>query len=109
MTFWTVVVRAPLRNAARTSLTSAGVAVAVIAFVLLRTVVEAWHVGAEHAAKDRLSTRNKVSFGLPLPKRYLDDIRANVPGIQSVTHCDWFGGRWARASARPSAPTASLV
>jgi putative ABC transport system permease protein len=36
-----------------------------------------------------------VSFGLPLPKRYIDDIR-RVPGVKSTTYCDWFGGKWTK-------------
>jgi putative ABC transport system permease protein len=54
-------------------------------------------LGAQYAAKDRLSTRHKVSYGLPLPKRYVEDIARHVPGVQKVTYCDWFGGRWAKA------------
>jgi len=85
------------RNPFRTTLTLLGVAIAVVAFVALRTVLDAWSVGARYAAKDRLSTRHKVSYGLPLPKRYVDDIATRVPGVQKVTYCDWFGGRWATA------------
>jgi putative ABC transport system permease protein len=91
-----IVVRSVLRNKFRGLMTVLGVAVAVLAWILLRTVLHAWGVGAEYAAKDRLSTRNKVSFGIPLPKRYVGDILAGVPGVQSVTYCEWFGGRWSR-------------
>jgi putative ABC transport system permease protein len=93
---WKLVVRNLLRNKTRAALTVVGMAVAVVAFVLLRTIVESWNAAADHAAKDRLSTRNRVSFGLPLPKRYIEDI-AKVPGVKSTTHCDWFGARWPRA------------
>ena len=34
--------------------------------------------GAEFAAKDRLATRHKVTFVMPLPKRYVDDRRAGA-------------------------------
>jgi putative ABC transport system permease protein len=97
VTYWTLVRRTVGRNPFRTTLTLLGVAVAVIAFVALRTVLDAWSVGAEYAAKDRLLTRHKVSYGLPLPKRYVEDIATRVPGVQKVTFCDWFGGRWAKA------------
>lgn len=96
MTLWHVAAKNALRNKIRTAMTVAGVAVAIVAFVLLRTVVFSWNAAAEYAAKDRLSTRHKVSFGLPLPKRYLDDIVAHVPGVRSATYCDWFGGRWVK-------------
>ena len=36
-------------------------------------------VGAEYAAKDRVATRHKVTFVMPLPKRYVEDVRAD-PG-----------------------------
>jgi len=36
-----------------------------------------------------------VSFGLPLPKKYIDDIRG-VPGVKTTTYCDWFGGKWTK-------------
>lgn len=96
VTFFGVVAKNALRNKLRFAMTVFGVAVTVVAFVMLRTVVHAWNAGAEYAAKDRLSTRHKVSFGLPLPKRYVDDIAANVPGIRSTTYCDWFGGKWSK-------------
>ncbi|MBS2019736.1 MAG: FtsX-like permease family protein [Deltaproteobacteria bacterium] len=80
------------RNWLRTILTVLGAAVALISFVMLRTVLTSWEVGAEYAAKDRLGTRHKVSFVMQLPKRYIDDIRA-VPGVQTATWANWFGGK----------------
>jgi putative ABC transport system permease protein len=80
------------RSWLRTILTVAGAAVALITFMLIRTVLWAWNVGAEYAAQDRLGTRHKVSFIMPLPKRYADDIRA-VPGVKSATFANWFGGK----------------
>jgi putative ABC transport system permease protein len=80
------------RNWFRTILTVLGAAVALIAFVMLRTVLSSWEVGAEYAAKDRLGTRHKVSFVMQLPKRYIDDIRA-VPGVKEATWANWFGGK----------------
>jgi len=58
----------------------------------LRTVLSAWNVAAEFAAKDRLGTRHKISFVMSLPKRYIDDIRA-VPGVKQATFMNWFGGK----------------
>lgn len=80
------------RNKLRTVLTVLGIAVAVVAFVLLRTVLTAWTVGADFAAKDRIGTRNKVTFIVPLPKRYLETIR-NVPGVVDSCYANWFGGK----------------
>jgi putative ABC transport system permease protein len=35
-----------------------------------------------------------VSFVIPLPKRYIEDIRQNVKGIKAATYANWFGGKW---------------
>ena len=80
------------RNWLRTVLTVLGAAVALIAFILLRTVLTSWEVGAEYAAKDRLGTRHKVSFIMQLPRKYIDDIRV-VPGVKQATWANWFGGK----------------
>ena len=81
-----------LRNKFRTTLTVLGVAVAILTFVLLRTVLGAWTRGAEFAAKDRVVTRHKVTFVMPLPKRYIDDVR-NMPHVKGATWASWFGGK----------------
>ena len=94
MTLFSVAARNIMRNRFRTMLTIIAGAVAVLAFVMLRTVLYAWAVGVDYAAKDRVATRNKVSFILPLPKKYVDDIRANVKGVQVSTYANWFGGKW---------------
>lgn len=80
------------RNWLRTILTVLGAAIAIIAFIMLRTVLTSWEVGAEYAAKDRLGTRHKVSFVMQLPKKYIEDIRA-VPGVKQATWANWFGGK----------------
>lgn len=92
MTLGLLAVRNVRRNLVRTSLTMLGVAVALIAFILLRTVIWAWSVGVEAAAKDRIGTRHKVTFIMPLPKHYIDTIRA-VPGVTAATWANWFGGK----------------
>ena len=92
MTLLGLSARNVFRNKFRTSLTIAGVAVAVLAFLLLRTVLSAWTAGADYAAKDRVVTRHKVTFVLPLPRRYVDDVRG-VAGIKQVTWANWFGGK----------------
>jgi putative ABC transport system permease protein len=80
-----------LRHKLRTFLTIVGIAIAVIAFGLLRTVVTAWYVGVEGAAADRLITRQAVSFIFPLPYAYRDKI-AGIPGVEQVSFANWFGG-----------------
>lgn len=90
MNLVSIAVKNTRRNIFRTVLTVIGVAVAMLAFLLLRTVLSAWLVGVEYSAKDRVATRHKVTFVMQLPKRYVDDVRA-VPGVQSVTWMNWFG------------------
>ena len=80
-----------LRHKLRTTLTILGIAIAVMAFGLLRTVVTAWYVGVEASAANRLVTRQAVSFIFPLPYSYRDQIE-KIPGVQTVTYANWFGG-----------------
>jgi putative ABC transport system permease protein len=92
MTFASLAARNLLRNKIRTALTIAGVAVAIVTFLLLRTVVSAWTGAAEFAAKDRVVSRHKVTFIMPLPMRYVQTIR-DLPDVKHATFANWFGGR----------------
>lgn len=92
MTLSQIAVKNIGRAKLRAVLTVLGIATTILAFVLLRTVLTAWTVAADYAAKDRIGTRNKVTFILPLPKRYLETIR-NVPGVAAASYANWFGGK----------------
>jgi putative ABC transport system permease protein len=83
------------RRRGRTILTVLAIAVAVLIFSAIRTVVVAWNAGAEEAAKDRLATRHKVSITMQLPKRYIDELRdpAKVPGVKAATWANWFAAK----------------
>jgi putative ABC transport system permease protein len=80
------------RNKFRVILTAFGVAIAIVAFLLLRTVIWAWASAADWAAKDRVVTRHKVTFVMELPKRYVEDVR-NAPHVKTVTWANWFGAK----------------
>src|ERR1035437_1711967 len=80
-----------LRHKLRSFLTILGIAIAVIAFGLLRTVVTAWSTGVEASAADRLVTRHSVSFIFPLPYSYKEKIE-HIPGVSEVSFSNWFGG-----------------
>ncbi|MFZ4622409.1 MAG: ABC transporter permease [Bacteroidota bacterium] len=82
-----------LRHKLRSLLTILGIAVAVLAFGLLRTVVTAWSYGVEASAADRLITRHAVSFIFPLPYSYKSQIEA-VPGVTTVSFANWFQGTY---------------
>jgi len=81
------------RHKFRSSLTIVGIAVAVIAFGVLRTVVTAWYAGVEATAPDRLVIRHSVSFIFPMPLSYRDKIAA-IPGVDKVSYMNWFGGTY---------------
>ena len=91
MHFAKLILRNALRHKLRTGLTLLGIFVAILAFGLLRTVVEAWFAGAEGASNTRLITRNSISLVFPLPIAYQDRIR-QVGGVVRVSHANWFGG-----------------
>jgi putative ABC transport system permease protein len=86
-----LVVRNAFRHKLRTVLTLVGIVVAVTAFGLLRTIVEAWYAGANASSSARLVTRSSVSLVFPLPLTYTAKIR-QVPGVRSVSWANWFGG-----------------
>ncbi|SEQ05675.1 putative ABC transport system permease protein [Solimonas aquatica] len=80
-----------LRHRLRTGLTLAGIAIAIVSFGLLRTVVDSWYAGAELGAAGRLVTRNAASLSFSLPVTYAERIR-RAPGVRAVTWASWFGG-----------------
>ncbi len=80
-----------LRHKLRTSLTIVGIVVAITAFGLLRTIVDAWYAGANASSSARLVTRNAISLTFSLPLNYAQRIR-QVPGVASVSWANWFGG-----------------
>ena len=86
-----LILRNALRHKLRSSLTVVGVAVAVLAFGLLRTLVAAWYLGVESSSASRLITRNAISLVFTLPASYQEKIR-QVPGVTTVAKGNWFGG-----------------
>jgi putative ABC transport system permease protein len=88
-----LIIKNTLRHKLRTFLTILGIAIAVMAFGLLRTVVTVWYAGVEASSVSRLITRQAVSFIFPLPLAYRDQI-AKVPGVKAVSHGSWFGGTY---------------
>lgn len=80
-----------LRHKLRTCLTILGVSVAILAFGMLRTVIDAWYAGVEASSAGRLITRNAISMIFPLPISYKDKIR-QIEGVKIVSYGNWFGG-----------------
>ena len=86
-----LVLRNAFRHRLRTTLTVIGIIVAIAAFGLLRTIVDAWYAGANASSSARLVTRSSVSLVFSLPLTYAQKIR-QVPGVTSVAWANWFGG-----------------
>jgi len=88
---WKLLLRNAFRHKLRALLTVFGVAVAVLAFGMLSTLVDAWYAGVSAAAANRLVIRNAISLTFALPIAYMEKIRA-VDGVRAISHMSWFGG-----------------
>lgn len=86
-----LVIKNAFRHKLRTTLTIVGIVVAITAFGLLRTIVDAWYAGANASSSARLVTRSAVSLVFPLPLTYAAKVR-QVNGVAAVTWANWFGG-----------------
>jgi putative ABC transport system permease protein len=86
-----------LRHKLRTFLTIFGIAVAVMSFGFMRTIVTAWSAGVAASAENRMITRQSVSFIFPLPYSYLQELQ-KVPDVTIVSYANWFGGVYKDAS-----------
>lgn len=91
MFFLKLIARNALRHKLRSLLTVSGLFVAILAFGMLQTVIDAWYAGAAAASQTRLVTRNAISLVFPLPLSYEGRIRS-VDGVGIVARSNWFGG-----------------
>ncbi len=88
---WKLLIRNAFRHKLRALLTVFGMAVAVLAFGLLSTFVDAWYAGVSAAAANRLVIRHAISLTFSLPIAYREKIRS-VDGVKAISHMTWFGG-----------------
>jgi len=79
------------RKKVRLFLTLGSFAVALFLFAFLAVVREAFSRGGGIASANRLVTISRVSIIQSIPLSYSDKI-LRIPGVQSVTHDNWFGG-----------------
>jgi len=79
------------RHRLRTGLTVLGLAVAVLAYGMLRSIVDAWYAGAEASSSTRLIVRSATSLTVPLPLAFAQRIRV-VDGVSGLSWSNWFGG-----------------
>ena len=100
-----LVFRNIFRHKLRSFLTMLGLVVAILAFGLLQTVVQAWYAGADMASATRLITRNATSLVFPVPIYYRERIRA-IGGVKAVAVSNWWRkGRFGRRLARAQWPS----
>jgi putative ABC transport system permease protein len=79
------------RHKLRTMLTMIGLVVAICAFGLLRTIIDAWYAGVDGTSSTRLITRNAISLTFPLPLNYAERLKS-IDGVTGVSWANWFGG-----------------
>ncbi|MGO8789942.1 MAG: ABC transporter permease [Terriglobia bacterium] len=91
MKFRALILSNLFRKKVRLLLTLGSFAVALFLFAFLAVVKDAFSRGGSVAAANRLVTINRVSIIQPIPLSYRDKI-LRIPGVQSVTHDNWFGG-----------------
>jgi putative ABC transport system permease protein len=85
-----LLIKNAFRHKLRTFLTILSVAIAILAFGLLRTVIDAWYSGVQASSVSRLVTRHAISMILTLPISYKEKIR-QVEGVKIVSYGTWFG------------------
>jgi putative ABC transport system permease protein len=86
-----MILKNAFRRKVRTGLTIVAMAIAILAFGLLRTVISTWYLGVELSSATRIIARNSVSLIFPLPLSYYEKIR-HVSGVKEVSYGNWFGG-----------------
>jgi putative ABC transport system permease protein len=86
-----LLLRNAFRHKLRTALTMIGLVVAICAFGLLRTILDAWYAGVEASSSTRLVARSAISLTFPLPLHYAQRLKG-VDGVATVSWANWFGG-----------------
>jgi putative ABC transport system permease protein len=86
-----LILRNVFRHKLRSALTIVGIAVAMLAFGVLRTLVDTWYLRVENSSENRLVTRNKTSLIYSLPFAYRTKI-LQVTGVNGIAYGIWYGG-----------------
>jgi putative ABC transport system permease protein len=91
MNDFTLVRKNLFRRKLRAILMIVSILVAFMIFGVLAGFYNAFNVGEDRAAADRLITVNKINFTQPMPIAYFNRVRS-VEGVRQVTFANWFGG-----------------
>ena len=91
MKFAPLILKHLRKNWIRTLSTVLAMAVCILLFCTLHTVVEAVNFGLHAGNADRLVTRHYVSLVFNLPLNYKQKVEA-IPGVKKVVMNWWFGG-----------------
>jgi len=97
MKFIPLIWRNLMRRKIRTLMTIGSILIAFLLFGVLMAIRAAFSMGVDIAGADRLVSIHKVSLIQPIPRSYLERIRA-VEGVTDVTHANWFGGYYQEPS-----------
>ena len=79
-----------MRRKIRTIFTVLSILIAFVLFGVLMAIRAAFTMGVDVAGADRLMVIHKVSLIQPLPRSYLERLRA-TEGVTEVSHANWFG------------------
>ena len=91
MKYLPLILRNLMRRKVRTIFTTLSIVIAFLLFGVLMAIRAAFSMGVDVAGADRLMTIHRVSIIQPLPRNYVEKIRA-TPGVTDVSHANWFGG-----------------
>lgn len=91
MKFFPLIWSSLKRRKVRTFFTVASIIAAFFLFGYLAAIRVAFSMGVSVQGANRLSVIHKTAIIMPLPISYKERI-ASVPGVEAVTHLNWFGG-----------------
>lgn len=91
MKVFKLITRNTWRHPLRTSLTVLGLAIAVTAFCVIRTTIDAWYADSRATSPNILVTLHRVSIVFTLPISSVEKVK-RVEGVTAVSYANWFGG-----------------
>ncbi len=86
-----IIFKNTFRHKLRTGLTILSITIAILAFGMLRSIVDTVYTSIDRASAKRLVVRNAISMAFPLPLSYEEKIR-QIDGVELITSFTWFGG-----------------